>query len=197
LPTGERLAALHDELRTLGEALAGYGDYVEDLDRVDAFGEEALARLTEECGRAAHFLESLQEGWLVRLREQVAQDRQWLNLWSGHAQKLREYAHKCGELRGTLSGASIELPGGFSRGETLELLRQLRERFESRKKVSPVLQRNLSQFWKATWIDGEQPRTAEDVDKVIAFVELRRLREASYRLWMDEMVVALGAPPAP
>ncbi len=81
--------------------------------------------------------------------------------------------------------------------ETLGLLEQARERFAQGKRVSPLVQRGLAQFLKAASLDGEAPRTAADIEKITAFVELRRRRETAARLWQDELVAALGAPVPP
>ncbi|WP_143220541.1 hypothetical protein, partial [Actinomadura sp. CNU-125] len=63
--------------------------------------------------------------------------------------------------------------------------------------MSGLTQRALAQFLKGTALDGEAPRTAADVERVIAFVELRRRRESAVRLWRDELGAALGAPSKP
>ncbi|MGI5163389.1 AAA domain-containing protein [Spirillospora sp. CA-253888] len=197
LPTGAERAGQAAEMRRLEEILARYGDYVTDFARLDAFGDEALARLAEECGQAAHRLDGLKEPWLAQLGTQVAQDPQWRALWSGHAQRLRQDAHYCGQLRATIAGSRFELPEGFSHRETVGLLQQLRQRFAEGKKVSSLTQRSLSQFLKAVGIDGERPQTTAEVDKLLAFVELRRLRELLTQLWADELVAVLSAPMAP
>ncbi|WP_157432845.1 AAA domain-containing protein [Actinomadura rifamycini] len=193
LPPGGRLAERWAELRRLADVLAGYRDYVADPAVLDAAGEPALARLAERCGQAARALADLQEPWLQRLRDQVVQSPRWRELWEGHARRLGADAAECARLRAATAGAAVELPPGPP-GETLALLEQARARFAQGKKVSGLTQRSLAQFLKGTVLDGETPRTAADVERVIAFVELRRRRESAVRLWRDELVAALGAP---
>ncbi|WP_433462424.1 AAA domain-containing protein [Spirillospora sp. CA-128828] len=197
LPAGGDLTARWDELRRLGEILAGLQDYVADLTRVDGVPQEELAALAEHSGHAARTIEGLREPWLARLREQVAQNPQWHALWEGHARRLTEDTAECARFRATLAGSAIELPADVPYRETLALLEQARARFAQGKGVSPLVQRGLAQFLRATSLDGEAPRTAADVDKIIAFVELRRRRSTAARLWQDELVAALGAPVPP
>ncbi|MBO2457299.1 AAA domain-containing protein [Actinomadura violacea] len=193
LPAGAELGARWDELRRLDEALAGYRDYVEDLARVDAAGDAELGELAERCGSAGRGLGGLQEPWLLRLRDQVVQGQQWHALWAEHARRLGTDAAECARLRTACAGAAVEVPPGPYR-ETLSLLEQARARFAQGKRVSPLTQRALAQFLKAATLDGESPRTVADVDRIAAFVELRRRRESAARLWNDELVATLGAP---
>ncbi|MDN3351323.1 AAA domain-containing protein [Actinomadura sp. DC4] len=193
LPTGERLAHDTEEVRRLGRILAGHDA---DLARIDALGDAELARLSDDAARAADGLTLLSEEWLVRLRAQVAQERQWLELWSGHAERLRQGAHECAAMRSAFAGSRIEMPDRPYR-ENLEMLDQLRRRYAEHKKVSSLVNRDLAQFVKSVRIDGEPPRTAGDVDRVTAWLRLRRLRESLAALWADEFVVALAAPPVP
>ncbi|MCO5968905.1 AAA domain-containing protein [Actinoallomurus soli] len=197
LPSGSELAHRHDELRRLGEVLAGYRDVVADPARIDAFADEVLDRLAEDLGRAATTLAGLEDGWLARLRLQVAQDRQWLILWSGHTDKLRQDAHQCARLRATLAGAQIEVPSDLAYRDALDRFGQLRRRYAENKKVSPLVNRSLAQFLRTLRVDGDEPRTVEDVDKLIAYVELRRLRGALAGLWSQEFAAALSAPGVP
>ncbi|GAA2155403.1 AAA domain-containing protein [Actinomadura napierensis] len=193
LPSGAELGARWDELRRLGEVLAGYRDYVDDLARVDAAGDAELAELADRCASAGHGLDGLQEPWLLRLRDQVVQGPQWHALWSEHARRLGADAAECARLRAACAGAAVEVPSGPYR-ETLSMLEQARARFAEGKRVSALTQRGLAQFLKAASIDGESPRTVADVDRIAAHVELRRRRESAARLWNDELVAALGAP---
>ncbi|SFN61881.1 Part of AAA domain-containing protein [Actinomadura madurae] len=197
LPAGADLTARWDELRRLREALAGLREYVADLTRVDGVPQEELAALAEHTGQAARALEGLQEPWLARLREQVAQNPQWHALWDGHARRLAEDTGECARLRSIIAGSAVELPAGVTRRETLGFLEQARARFAQGRGVSPLVQRGLAQFLKGTSLDGEAPRTAADIDKMTAFVELGRRRETAVRLWRDELVAALGAPDPP
>ena len=197
LPSGEALARKHEELRRLGALLADYRDYATDFARIDAIGDGELDRLTDDTGRAAAVLSGLQDAWLVRLRGQVAQDRQWLGLWSSHAERLRQDAHECARLRTIIAGARIELPSDVSPRDALALLDQLRRRYAENKKVSSLANRALAQFLKTVAIDDAPPRTAVDVDRIIAFVRLSMIRERLARLWTDEFVAALSAPAAP
>ncbi|WUI02402.1 AAA domain-containing protein [Spirillospora sp. NBC_00431] len=196
LPAGADLTARWDELRRLGEVLAGLQEHGADLGRVDGVGQEELAALAERCGHAARVLDGLREPWLARLRDQVVQNPRWHELWDGHARRLSEDTAACGRLRATVAGSLIELSAAPYR-ETLALLEQARARFAQGKRVSPLVQRGLAQFLKTTRLDGEPPRTAADVDKVAAFAELRRRRETAARLWHEELVAALGAPAPP
>ncbi|GAA2280881.1 very short patch repair endonuclease [Actinomadura luteofluorescens] len=196
LPTGADLTARRDELRRIEEALAGLRDYVDDLARVDGVPQEELTALAELCGQAATTLDGLQEPWIARLREQVVQNPQWHALWAGHARRLGEDAAECARLRAVTAGAAVELPHAPYR-ETLGLLEQARARFAQGKRVSPLAQRGLAQFLKAASLDGELPATVSDIDRITAFVELRRRRETAVRLWQDELVTALGAPAPP
>jgi very-short-patch-repair endonuclease len=174
-----------------GEILAGA-----DLARLDTVGDAELARLADETGQAAASLTELGEEWLVRLRAQIGQQRQWLDLWSGHTERLRQDAHECAVLRATIAGSRVEVPDRPYR-ETLGLLDQLRRRYAEHKKVSSLVNRDLAQFVRATSVDGEPPQSVEDVDKIIAQLRLRRLRESLAGLWTDEFVVALSAPAVP
>jgi very-short-patch-repair endonuclease len=195
LPSGSQLAWQHGELRRLAELLAAHRDA--DFARIDAIGDAELARLADDTDRAAAVLAGLQDDWLVRLRTQVVQDRQWLDLWSAHTDRLRRESHECARLRALIAGARIELPGGLTYRETLGFLDQLRLRFAANRKVSALTGRALTQFLNATGIDDERPRTVEDVDRIAAHVRLRRLRETLAGLWADEFVVALSAPVPP
>ncbi|TDD36418.1 DNA helicase [Actinomadura sp. KC06] len=196
LPAGAALTARWEELRRLGEILAGLQEHGADLGRVDGVGPEELAALAEECGHAARTLAALQEPWVARLREQVVQNPRWRELWTGHARRLSEDTAECGRLRATIAGSLIELSAAPYR-ETLALLEQARARFAQGKRVSPLVQRGLAQFLKTTRLDGEPPRSAADIDKIAAFAELRRRRETAVRLWYEELVAALGAPVPP
>ena len=193
LPSGERLARDSAEVRRLGEILAGHHA---DPARLDAIGDAELGRLADDTGRAAAELTGLGEEWLVRLRDQVVQERQWRELWSRHTEHLRKDAHECAVLRATIAGSRIEVPARPYR-ETLGLLDQLRRRYAEHKKVSPLVNRDLAQFVKVASVDGEPPQTVEDVDRIDAYLRLRRLRESLVRLWADEFVVALSAPGVP
>ncbi|MFI0483385.1 AAA domain-containing protein [Actinomadura sp. 9N215] len=196
LPAGSGLTARWDELRRLGEILAGLQEHGADLGRVDGVGPDELAALAEECGHAARTLGTLQEPWVARLRGQVVQNPRWRELWAGHARRLSEDTAECGRLRATIAGSLIELSAAPYR-ETLALLEQARARFAQGKRVSPLVQRGLAQFLRTTRLDGEPPRTAADIDKIAAFAELRRRRETAARLWHEELVAALGAPVPP
>jgi len=192
LPAAERLARDHEEAHRLGETLAGH-----DLARIDEVGDAELARLAGEAERAAGHVTALGEGWLERLRAQVVQERKWLDLWSAHTERLRQGSQECASLRTTIAGARVELPGGHTYHETLELLEQLRRRYSANRKVSSLANRELVRFARAANIDGEPPRTAEDVDRILAQLRLRRLRETLARLWADEFVATLSAPAVP
>ncbi|MFI0372390.1 AAA domain-containing protein [Actinomadura sp. 1N219] len=196
LPASADLTARWDELRRLGEILAGLQEHGADLGRVDGVGPEEPAALADECGHAARTLAALREPWVARLREQVVQNPRWRELWAGHARRLSEDTAECGRLRATIAGSLIELSAAPYR-ETLALLEQARARFAQGKRVSPLVQRGLAQFLKTTLLDGEPPRTAADIDKIAAFAELRRRRETAVRLWYEELVAALGAPVPP
>jgi very-short-patch-repair endonuclease len=191
LPSAERLARDSAEVRRLGDVLAGH-----DLARIDTLGDAELGHLTDETGRAAAHLGGLEDAWLVRLRAQVVQERQWLDLWGGHTERLRQDSHQCAQLRATIAGSRVEVPGRTYR-ETVGLLDQLRRRYAEHKKVSSLVNRDLAQFVREVSVDGEPPQTVEDVDKIAAHVRLRRLREALAQLWADEFVAALSAPPVP
>lgn len=192
LPPAERLARDDEEIRRLGEVLAGH-----DPARIDAIGDAELARLADDTGRAAAHVAGLGSGWLVRLRAQAVQERKWLDLWSAHADRLRQGSDDCASLRAVIAGARVELPDGRTYRDTLGLLEQLRRRYAENRKVSSLVNRELSQFVRATSVDGEPPQTVEDVEKIIAHLRLRRLRETLTRLWADEFVVALSAPEVP
>ncbi|MFI0407420.1 AAA domain-containing protein [Actinomadura sp. 3N508] len=193
LPAGAGLTARWEELRRLGEILAGLQEHGADLGRVDGVAPEEVAALAEECGHAARALGGLQEPWVTRLRGQVVQNPGWRELWAGHARRLSEDAAECGRLRATIAGSLIELSAAPYR-DTLALLEQARARFAQGKRVSPLVQRGLAQFLRTTLLDGEPPRTAADIDKIAAFAELRRRRETAARLWHEELVATLGAP---
>ncbi|WP_433151879.1 AAA domain-containing protein [Actinomadura nitritigenes] len=193
LPSSGELGARWDELRRLGEVLSGYRDYVDDLTRVDAVGDAELAELADRCAHAGRGLDGLQEPWLLRLRDQVVQSPQWRALWAEHARRLGEDAAECARLRAACAGAAVEVPAGPYR-DTLSMLEQARARFAQGKRVSALTQRAVAQFLKSVSIDGDAPQTVADVDRIAAFVELRRRRESAARLWSDELVAALGAP---
>ncbi|TYB42693.1 AAA domain-containing protein [Actinomadura chibensis] len=194
LPASAEIAARRDELRRLGEVLAGLAERGADLARVDGVPQEELAALADQCGHAARSLDRLTEPWLERLREQVVQNPQWHVLWAEHTRRLVEDITECARLRTRIAGSAVELPPAPYR-EALGLLEQARARFTQGKRVSGLVQRGLAQFLNGTSLDGETPRTAADIDKIIAFVELRRRRETIARLWHDEFTAALGAPP--
>jgi very-short-patch-repair endonuclease len=192
LPPADLLARDHEELQHAREAVAGH-----DLARVDALGDADLARLADDVERAAVYVASLGEGWIMRLRGQVVQERQWLDLWSAHTDRLWQGVSECASLRRTTAGAHVELPGDLTYHDTVELLERLRRRYAANRKVSSVAGRDLLRFVRAARVDGDPPRTAEDVDRILAHLKLRRLRENLRRLWSEEFVATLSAPPVP
>ena len=192
LPPGERLAHDHDELQRIGGVLAGH-----DLARVDAAGDAELARLADELDRAAAYAAGLGEGWILRLRGQIVQERKWLDLWSAHTDRLRQGSYECAALRRTIAGSRVEVPPDRTYHDVMAMLDQLRRRYAAGRKVSSLAGRDLTRFVRATRVDGEPPQTVEDVDRILAHLRLRRLRESLARLWADEYVAALSAPPVP
>lgn len=197
LPDGVTLAGRHDEIARLGEALAAYRDYAANLPAVDAMGDAALTKLVDATAQAAGRLNGLQADWLMKLRTQVAQARQWYDLWSGHARLLAQDVQECARHRAELAGSQVGLPQGTGPRELLNLLTQLEQRYAEGKKVSPLMQRDLAGLLKTVTVDGEPPQTAAEVRRAIAFVRLQQLRTKLVRLWSAELVSGLGAPPAP
>ncbi|WP_146778855.1 AAA domain-containing protein [Actinomadura craniellae] len=197
LPSGADLARELEELRRIAGILRGYDDYVADPSRLDTITGEALEELATHLSSTARWIEPLEQDWLARLRSQIVQDTHWMQLWAGHTARLRADARMAADLRARLSGCRVELPPGRSPREIIALLQQALQRFREGRKVSGLTQRNLAQFLGQTSIDGERPTEVEDIEKMIAWVELGRLRAAFTRLWQDELVVALAAPPVP
>ncbi|MBO2451195.1 AAA family ATPase [Actinomadura barringtoniae] len=195
LPNGEYLRKGHEEMRRLRELLARYA--ITDWTVVDQVGAQWLGDLSEAITQAAAFLRRLEAAWLVGLRAQVVQSPQWRDLWAGHRDRLHWEVRRCAAFRATSAGARIELPEGSSDRELLTALTQLLDRYRDGKKAGSVVRRSLGHLVKSVRVDGEHPETPEDVEKVIAFIELRRVRTSLIHLWNAELADALGAPRVP
>ncbi|MEU5883459.1 AAA domain-containing protein [Spirillospora sp. NPDC047279] len=195
LPGGEDLARRRHEVQRLRETLSTYQGA--DWAAIDAIGGQRLAELSETTGQAAAFLAALEAPWLLRLRDQVTQSQQWEHLWAGHRDRLQAEVARCASFRTTCAGARVELPAGIGDRELLSLLAQLHHRYREGKKVGGLTQRHLAGLTRSTRVDGETPTTVEDVEKLIAFVELRRARTSLAQLWIAEVAGMLAAPVLP
>ncbi|MFG3443046.1 histone-like nucleoid-structuring protein Lsr2 [Nonomuraea sp. NPDC047897] len=197
LPTGRQLAERDQALAATGKKLSDHNRHITTWAAVDALTDEQLSMLIDATVQARDHLASLESGWLTRLRFQVTQAQQWRDLWAGHAHRLQADTIQCARLRSAVAGAHVSMLEGYSPREAIELLRQLRQRFQEGKRVSSLLQRRLTQFLKGLSIDGHEPDTAEDVDRILAYLELSRIRSSAAQLWMGDIAPTSEAPALP
>jgi very-short-patch-repair endonuclease len=186
LPTGEDLRLWFERLTELRAGLAPTEGWVEGWSSIEAIGPEELAKLASAVEASVARLETLSEPWLIRLRDGVSQSVEEYGWWRDQCKLLREAIDNIARYRSLLAGHVVSLPkSGLPSKETVVGLHELRDRLAAGKPVSRIFQRDLAALQSACEVDGELPRTAEDVELLLVLARLGRLRYELVNRWND------------
>ena len=193
LPTGDALRRTTEELSELRLRLAESEVFVEDWSGFDAARSEDLSDLSRALRQASEQRDRLNAEWLVRFTGSIRAPRTG-EAWVEHARTFHTSIEAIGALRTSLASHKIRLPAaGLPTRELTDQLSRLKLRFEGGKGLGILAPKDLKLAHAGCSLNGEPPRDAADVEKLISFVELQRRRYFVVNSW-NEVTKPLGAP---
>jgi arginase family enzyme/very-short-patch-repair endonuclease len=157
-----------------------------ELDAVRADLHEALAWLRRREG-----------GWTDRLGR-LLNDPHWRGVWADHVTATETLLAELAVLTRQLAGHRVSVPDAYA-AEPKRLIIQLgevRQRFESGRGLSRLLQATLHKMADEIRVDDEPLRTVEDVDVVLAWVRRLRARRrlgGHWTEWIERLGIAAPA----
>ncbi|MFI2712101.1 AAA domain-containing protein [Micromonospora sp. NPDC018662] len=185
LPAASALMAARRDLaaaRTELDRLATDGVL---LPEVRAVGRPALDDLGRQL-REAHAILARREGaWTDRLATLLQADPNWRAMWTDHVEAVQRALTEFGQAARVVAAHRVDVPEAHL-AEPRKLMAQLgelRQRFAAGKGVSKLFQGTLAKLAAECRIDGEGLRSADDVDVVLAYLNLRRLRQELDTRW--------------
>jgi very-short-patch-repair endonuclease len=191
LPTAAGLTELMSELDLVRERLHPAQDAIHGWDAVDAMSVEKRRLLADDIRAATAQLEKLEEPWIQEITraDGVAADS-WLRL----LEQLRADLTEIEQKRDLIAAHHVTLPGeDLPSRELLDQLERLRDRFASGKRLGLLTPRELKRVGEDVLLDGEPGRTAEDFERLIAYVVLKRRRFEMRNRW-NEASLTVSAP---
>ncbi|MET7832074.1 AAA domain-containing protein [Micromonospora sediminicola] len=155
------------------------------LPEVRAFGRPALDDLGRQL-REAHAILARREGaWTDRLAKLLQADPNWLAMWNDHVGACERALTELGQAARVVAAHRVHVPDAHL-AEPRRLMAQLgelRQRFAAGKGVSKLFQGMLAKLAAECRIDDEGLHDAGDVDVVLAYLHLRRLRQELDTRW--------------
>ncbi|MEU8338280.1 sigma-70 family RNA polymerase sigma factor [Micromonospora tulbaghiae] len=155
------------------------------LPEVRAFGRPALDDLGRQL-REAHAILARREGaWTDRLAKLLQADPNWLAMWNDHVGACQRALTELGQAARVVAAHRVHVPDAHL-AEPRRLMAQLgelRQRFAAGKGVSKLFHGMLAKLAAECCIDDEGLRGAGDVDVVLAYLHLRRLRQELDTRW--------------
>ncbi|MEW2591118.1 sigma-70 family RNA polymerase sigma factor [Micromonospora aurantiaca] len=155
------------------------------LPEVRAFGRPALDDLGRQL-REAHAILARREGaWTDRLAKLLQADPNWLAMWNDHVGACQRALTELGQAARVVAAHRVHVPDAHL-AEPRRLMAQLgelRQRFAAGKGVSKLFHGMLAKLAAECRIDDEGLRGAGDVDVVLAYLHLRRLRQELDTRW--------------
>ncbi|MCM3885263.1 AAA domain-containing protein [Frankia sp. R82] len=195
LPTTAELGAQLRQLDELRDDLADLGTRGLDLAGVDEAGPAALVALGADVRAAAQRVGALEEPWLGRIRDQVAQSQAFATWWDELVRTLAGTQAEILDLRRVTLGRDVIVPDGDHRIQN-ELLTELATRFAAGRGLPRLGARDLRAFHGAVRVDGLELRCVDDVEVVRAKLA-ERVRTAAASRQYQTLVDQVGAPALP
>jgi len=200
LRASAELARIVADLNDVRDRLAGTEAVVRDRLALERLAPDELAALTTEVAQAAKRLERLEQPWLRAVRAEL-RNPSFAPTWRGQLTAIGEGIAELTAWRNALIGHRVELPGDDTElrvtpvpgKELLGQLTEIRGRLAAGKGVHKTFHRELYRIRAACLVDGEPPRTAEDMELCLAEARYRRRRQELVRRWNDT-VGRVGGP---
>ncbi|MDG4820407.1 AAA domain-containing protein [Asanoa sp. WMMD1127] len=194
LPTGEAVAAQRTALADAGKVLDQARDRGVDADGARRLGPTGVDELGAALRAAAETLARRAGSWTDRLG-QLIREPSWQAVWDEQVAASQRLLTELGRRTAALSGHRVEIGAEHAAQprRLLAHLTQVRERFAAGKPVRRLTHGDLAKVVADCRVDGEQPRTTDDVDLLVATVEREQLRAQLAARWA-EWCVRLDAP---
>jgi len=186
LPTGEAVAAQRAALAGAAKVVEEVRDRGVDPDGVRRLGPAGVEELAAALRAAAETLARREGSWTDRLG-QLVREPTWRAVWDEHVAASRQTLDELGRHTAYLAGRRVEIPPDLA-AQPRRLLGQLsaiRERYAAGRPVRRLTHGELAKVVAACRVDGEPPRTADDVDVLVATVERGQLRERLAARWAE------------
>jgi very-short-patch-repair endonuclease len=200
LRTSVELARMVADLNDVRDRLAGTEAVVRDRLALERLTPNELAALTASVEQAAKRLERLEQPWLRAVRAEL-RNPSFAATWRGQLRAIIEGIEELTAWRNALIGHRVELPDDDTElretpvpgKELLGQLTEIRGRLAAGKGVNKTFHRDLYRIREACLVDGESPRTADDMELCLAEARSRRRRQELIRRWNDT-VGRVGGP---
>ncbi|GIF70840.1 AAA domain-containing protein [Asanoa siamensis] len=194
LPSGEAVALRRSALDDASKVVEQARDRGVDVDGARRLGPEGVAELAAALRAAAETLARREGSWTDRLGRLI-REPSWQSVWNEQVVASRHLLTELGRRTAALSGHRVEIAAEHAAQprRLLAHLAQIRERFAAGKPVRRLTHADLAKVIAACQIDGEQPRTREDIDLLTATIERDQLRAQLTARW-TEWCARLDAP---
>ncbi|GIF60406.1 AAA domain-containing protein [Asanoa iriomotensis] len=199
LPTGEAVAAQRAALGDAAKVVDQAHDRGASIEGARRLGPSGVDDLAAALRAAAETLARRAGSWTDRLGVLI-REPSWQAVWDEHVAASQRMLTELGRRTAALSGHRVEIGEAHAAQprRLLDHLGQIRERFAAGKPVRRLTHADLARVVGDCRVDGEQPRTADDVDLLVASVQRQQLREqlaARWAEWGGRLGVPVPAEP--
>ena len=175
LPSAEQETKARERREALQQQVSALADRGLEI---EAVRDTNVAAVRDDLHDALSWLRRREGAWTDRLGR-LLNDPHWRTVWTDHVAATEALLTELAALTRSLAGHQITVPGPYA-SEPKRLLAQLaeiRQRFETGRGLSRLLQSGLFRLAEEVRVDGEPLRTVEDVDAVAAWVRRAQARQ--------------------
>ena len=165
-----------------------------DIAAVRDYGREQFAETLRDLREAVAWLHRREGTWTDRLGR-LLDDPHWQTVWADHVAATSALLTELAGLARTLAGHRVAVPDAPA-AEPKRLLAQLgeiRQRYAQGRGISRLMQPGLYKLADDLRVDDEPPRSAEDIDLLVAWVRRAQARRRLGDHW-SEWIQRLAIP---